>query len=209
MKKLIVYGAGGHAKSVLDSLQQDEYELYAFIDNYKTGVFLNRNIYDESFLNLEEAHNYYYFVAIGDNFVRKKVFEELNKKRFKIINIVDRTAIISKSSKIGIGCYFGKYTIVNADSIIGDNVIINNRALVEHECVVKSNTHISTNSVLNGGVKVEEGAFVGSCSVVNELRTIGNWSVVGSGSVVIKDVEPLCLYAGVPATKKKEYKEKK
>ena len=33
MKKLILIGAGGHAKSVADSINKSEYELCGFIDS--------------------------------------------------------------------------------------------------------------------------------------------------------------------------------
>lgn len=207
MKELVIYGAGGHAKSVVDSLDLSKYHIAYFIDNFKSGVFLDKPIVAASFLDKPEAKNYCYFVAIGDNKVRKAVFELIKNKGFELINIIDHTAIISKTAKIGVGCFFGKYSIANADSKIGDNVIINTRALVEHECVVENNIHISTNSVLNGGVIVEEGAFVGSCTVVNELKRIGKWSVVGSGSVVISDVTPGTVFAGVPAKYKKDVTE--
>ncbi|MFU2132506.1 shikimate dehydrogenase, partial [Gallibacterium anatis] len=36
MKKVICIGAGGYAKSVLDSLDKDQYEFYGFIDNFQT-----------------------------------------------------------------------------------------------------------------------------------------------------------------------------
>lgn len=35
MKKLILIGAGGHAKSVADSINKSEYELCGFIDSNK------------------------------------------------------------------------------------------------------------------------------------------------------------------------------
>ena len=204
MYKLIIFGAGGHAKSVVDSLNENEYELCGFIDNYKNGDFMNYPIYNASFLDCSDAKKYCYFVAIGDNHIRKNIFNNIVNRNLRIINIIDSTALISKTAKIGIGCYIGKYAIVNADATIGDNVIVNNRSLVEHECNVSSHVHIWTNSVINGGVVVDECAFVGSCSVVNELKHIGKDSVVGSGSVVITDVEESSLYAGVPAKMKKK-----
>ena len=204
MKRLIVYGAGGHAKSVVDSLNKREFKLCGFIDNYKKGIFLNYPIFSADFLDDKDANKYCYFVAIGDNHIRKEVFKSLISKRLDVINIIDSTALISKSAKIGIGCYIGKYAIINAAAVICDNVILNNRSLVEHECNVLSHVHISTNSVINGGVVVEECAFVGSCSVVNELKHIGKNSVIGSGSVVITDVPDSSLYAGVPAKMKKK-----
>ena len=165
---------------------------------------MNYPIYSADFLDKPIAKEYCYFIAIGDNHIRKNVFNTLVNKGLKIINIIDSTALISKTASIGIGCYVGKYAIINAAASVRDNVIVNNRSLIEHECIVSSHVHISTNSVINGGVIVDECAFVGSCSVVNELKHIGKNSVVGSGSVVITDVDESSLYAGVPAKLKKK-----
>ena len=40
MKKLILIGAGGHAKSVADSINKSEYELCGFIDSNKKGMHM-------------------------------------------------------------------------------------------------------------------------------------------------------------------------
>ncbi|EEZ6885761.1 shikimate dehydrogenase, partial [Escherichia coli] len=36
-KKLIIFGAGGFSKSIIDSLNHKHYELIGFIDKYKSG----------------------------------------------------------------------------------------------------------------------------------------------------------------------------
>ena len=45
MKKLILIGAGGHAKSVADSINKSEYELCGFIDSNKKGMHMGCLLY--------------------------------------------------------------------------------------------------------------------------------------------------------------------
>ncbi len=55
-------------------------------------------------------------------------------------------------------------------------------------------------------VLIQEGAWIGANTTILPGVTIGKMSVVAAGSVVTSDVEPYCMYAGAPATKKKEIK---
>ena len=198
-KKLILVGAGGHAKSVVDSINELEYELCGFIDSNKEGTHIGLPIFGAELDDIKNYEKFSYFVSIGDIMCRKAWFEKIKERKLNIINIVDKTALISSTAMIGVGNFIGKYAIINADSIIGDNNIINTKSLIEHECKIANNCHISTNSVINGNVVVENNVFLGSGSVCNGQLKIGSDSIVGSGSVVIKDVPEKVTVVGVPA----------
>lgn len=198
---IILIGAGGHAKSVIDSINGNENKavIKGFLDSYKQGSHLGYRVLFNNIHQISNPKNYHYFICVGDNRIREKWFLDLERNELKAINIIDKTAIVSKGVIIGKGVFIGKSAIVNNGAQIGNNVIINTRALVEHGCKIADHANVSTNSVVNGDVLVERGAFVGSSSVVNGQLKIGQYSVIGSGSVVIRDVEPLTVVAGVPA----------
>ena len=197
-EKLIIIGAGGHSKSVVDSIDQNIYQIEGFLDDNKTGMHIGYPIIGKKLEDIEQYKNYKYFVAIGNIPARKMWFETLQKYEVDIINIIDKTAIISSSSKIGIGNFIGKYSIINADASIGNNNVINTKALVEHECIVGNHTHLSTNSVINGNVTIKDCVFLGSCSVCIGQLTVGENSTIGAGSVIINDVEEDVTVVGVP-----------
>ncbi len=199
MKKLILIGAGGHSKSVADSIDTAKYQLCGFIDENKKGIHLGLPIFGDQIESVPNFREYCYFVSIGDVEFRKIWFDRVLEKGLEVINIIDSSAIISSSAKMGIGNFIGKMAILNADSEIGNNNVINTKVLVEHECKVGSHNHLSTNSVINGNVVVEDSVFFGSSAVCNGQLSIGHHSVVGSGSVVIRPVEPWVTVVGVPA----------
>ena len=114
------------------------------------------------------------------------------------INVIDHSAIISRSANLGDGIYIGKMCLVNCDSTLADGVVINTRSLIEHGNSIGYCTNISTNVVLNGDVNVGTLTFVGSCTVVNGQLTLGSNSVIGSGSVVIRDIPNNVVVAGSP-----------
>lgn len=200
MKKLIIIGAGGHAQSVIDSVNKKEYRIVGLIDEFtKEKSIFGIKVIGKSLNDIDNVRKYCYFVAIGNNLDRKRWFNELIKNKLEVINIIDKTAIISDSAKIGRGCFFGKMSIVNAGATIGDNVVINTKSLVEHGNKIESDVSLATNVALNGEVHVKEGAFIGSSSVVICQKTIGKNAIIGAGAVVINDIPDDATAVGVPA----------
>lgn len=199
MRKIILIGAGGHAKSVADSLDKTKYQLFGFIDGNKAGTHLGLKIFGSQIEDIPDYKEYSYFVSIGNVLYRKQWFEKIIEKGLNIINIIDSSAIIADGVRMGVGNFVGKMAIINADAEIGNNNVINTRALVEHECKVGSHNHLSTNSVINGNVIVGDSVFMGSSSVCNGQLKIGSGAIIGSGSVIIKDVSEAVTVVGVPA----------
>lgn len=205
MEKLVIIGAGGYSKSVLDSVDIYNFEMCGFIDEFsESDTHLGYPIIAKKLEQLENPNNYVYFIAIGNNMRRKVWYDRLRSLGLRLVNIVDRSAIISPRAKIGIGCFVGKFAVVNSCAVLGDNCVVNTRALVEHGATIGSHVNISTNASINGDVRVNDGCFIGSCSVIIGQLTIDEWSTVGAGAVVIRNVEKNVTVAGVPAKKIKE-----
>nr|WP_318717312.1 acetyltransferase [uncultured Treponema sp.] len=200
MEHLVLIGAGGYAKSVLDSIDYYNYKLEGFLDEFTSEKeHLGVPVIAHSLEEIPNKEKLFYFIAIGNNINRKRWYDKLKENRLRLINIVDRSAIISPRANIGTGCFVGKMAVINSMSTVGDNCIINTKALVEHGCTVGSHVNLSTNSVINGDVMVGEGSFIGSGSVTLGQKTIGSWSTVGAGAVVTKNVGDNVTVAGVPA----------
>ncbi|MDP3684894.1 MAG: DapH/DapD/GlmU-related protein, partial [Ignavibacteria bacterium] len=78
------------------------------------------------------------------------------------------------------------------------------------------NCHIGAGAVLAGVIEppsadpvvVEDDVLIGANAVVLEGVRIGKGAVIAAGSVVVKDVEPYCVMAGVPAKLLKKVDEK-
>jgi sugar O-acyltransferase (sialic acid O-acetyltransferase NeuD family) len=200
MEKLILIGAGGYAKSVLDSIDYYNYEMVGFIDQYrKESEHLGYPVIAHEIEEIKEKEKFFYFISIGNNERRRNWYDKLVSMQLRMINVVDKTAIVSARAKIGTGCFVGKMAVINSMSSVADDCIINTKALVEHGCVVNKHANLSTNSVINGDVVVGEGSFIGSSSVTLGQHKIGSWSTVGAGAVVTKDVGDNVTVAGVPA----------
>lgn len=206
--KLILIGAGGYAKSVIDSINNDEYTFCGFIDeNVTKKNHLGYPVFGNSFDSIDNKNEYVYFISIGDNIQRKKWYDKLILENLRLINIIDKTSIVSINANIGIGCFVGKMAIVNSHSTIGNNCIINTKSLVEHGCTIDNHVNISTNVVVNGDVQIGEGTTIYSSSVIKGQTRIGSWSMTGAGTVVINDIPDNVLVVGVPGRIKKKINE--
>lgn len=197
-KNLILIGAGGFAKSVIDSIDRKKFNIFGFIDDIKGGTHLGYTILTNNLDEISEKRKYSYFVAIGDNKKRTFWYNELIKMDLEIINVIDSSAILSSNITYGRGLFVGKLAVINSDVRIGENVIINTKALLEHGVRVGNNSNISTNTTVNGDVQIGENCFIGSSSVINGQLIIEDNAIVGSGTVVIRNIEKDCVVAGVP-----------
>lgn len=201
MKDLIIVGAGGYAKSVLDSVDHMNFRMVGYLDDIKPEGTIHQGyaVLGNDIDSLSNPEAYVYFIAIGNNRKRMEWFKHLKDHNLSLINVIDKSALVSRAATLGEGCFIGKLAILNHGSHVGNNSVINTRALLEHGCDIGDHVNISTNATLNGDVRCEEGSFVGSGSVINGQLNIGDWSLVGSGAVVIKDVLPNTTVVGVPA----------
>lgn len=94
--------------------------------------------------------------------------------------------------------------------IIGDNVSIapNVTFIAESSAnngqEINNIDYVKNKLTVNGKIIVENEVWIGASVTILPNVRIGRCSVIGAGSVVIKDVEPYSVYAGVPARKIKD-----
>ena len=119
------------------------------------------------------------------------------------------------------GYSIGKDVFIGEDLIISDNlhdknVFIGDRASIAPRVtlVTSSGPNLSIIEpyvkVVNGGkIRIENDAWIGAGVIILPNVTIGEGAVVGAGAVVIKDVPPYTVVAGVPAKEIKKLELKK
>ena len=194
--KLLLIGAGGHARSCIDVIEQEgKFQISGLIGlDKEVGTFVNGYEVIGTDADLTKLANKisYSLITVGQIAspeLRIKLHEKTIGLGFTAVKISSPTAYISPTAQIGIGTIIMHGAIVNSKVKIGNNCIINSRTLLEHDTQVSDNCHISTGAVLNGGVYVGEGCFIGSGSLVKECVSIGPHSVIGIGSVVRNNLE--------------------
>ncbi|PVW02151.1 acetyltransferase [Microbacterium sp. Gd 4-13] len=91
-----------------------------------------------------------------------------------------------------------------------EHVSIGSRVYIGPECYIGTSSHEvagpqqRAGAYKGAGVKIEDGCWIGARAVVLPGITISRGCVIAAGSVVTRTTEPNGLYAGVPATRKKD-----
>ncbi len=165
--RIVIIGAGGHAKVLCDAiLSQNEYVINGFVDvtlPVGTTVINNYQViaHEDNISDLRSQVDFF-IVGVGNNIVRKKIFNSI-KGILKPATIIHSSAVIGSDVLIGEGTVILANAVINASSRIGENAIINARSVVDHDCIIGDEVHLSI------------GTMVGSHSIINNgyLSKIG------------------------------------
>ena len=195
-RKIIIIGAGGHAKSCLDVVNSNDkiYKVVGFIDKNKSIKRISKYKILGAEKDLREIFRKYKYALVGFGQIksyklRENSFKNLKKIGFKLPPIISKFAYFSKRSKIGEGSIVMHGVVVNAFSSIGENCILNSNSTIEHDVKIGNNCHIAAGAVINGGVTVGDGTFIGSGSVIKEGIKIGKDCIISANIFVKKEVK--------------------
>ncbi len=204
--RVIGVGAGGHAKVLMDILRQDgRYEIVGLVDPRLVGqsiagvAVMGGDEQLEHFRRQGVTAAFIGIGGVGDNTLRRRVYEQVRAAGFAVVNAVHPRAIVAPSVHLDSGIAIMAGAILNPDTHLGANVIVNTGAIVDHDCHIGAHTHISPGAVLSGGVRTGVSAHIGVGATVRQGIVVGDGAVVGAGAVVVRDVSPGAVVVGVPA----------
>jgi len=205
MRKVFVYGAGGHAKVVAEILRLNGDEVTGFIDSVnperKGESFYGSTILGGEEVLAELLHQGVRscIVGFGDNRLRCKTARRLVEMGFSLVSALHPNAVCAADVSIGEGTVVASGAVVGPSSRIGRNVIVNTQASLDHDCVVCDGAHVGPGAIVTGVVRVGECAWIGAGAVIADHKSVGADAIVGAGAVVVKDVPEAVVVMGVPA----------
>lgn len=205
MEDIILLGLGGHAHSVVDSIEQTgKYNIVGFLD---TEEMQGKHFRDYRVLDIDDAIKKYYdkgiknaFVTIGfmgDRDIRVRLYKRLKDVGYIVPTIIDSTAVISDNASFDDGIFIGRRAVINAGASIGKMCIINTGAIVEHDCTVGEFSHLAVGSVLCGGASVGRQTLIGANATVIQNIEIGSNVIVGAGTVICKNMQDNMMRYGL------------
>ena len=188
---MILYGASGHAKVIIDTLEAIGMKIdYVVDDNASISSLLGYEVRRDS------GHYNSAIVSIGDGKIRKKIVSRLDVKEW--VKAIHPKATVSPHASIDEGTVVMAGTVINSGVVIGKHCIINTGATVDHDCVIGDYCHIAPGVHVSGGVIIGEGSWIGVGSCVKQGVKIGQWATIGAGSVVVKDIPDGVTAYGCP-----------
>lgn len=205
-ENIIVLGAGGHAKVVINVLLNCDVKILGLIACQPFAdtdwPFPHIKILgDDEILDGYLCNDLKLVNAVGSIKIRYNLFNYYKACGYTFKTIIDPRSCIATLKYVGEGIQILSGACVQTYSSIHENVIINTGAIVEHDCIIGAHSHISPGAVICGGVKVGKRCHIGAGATILENITIGDDCQVGAGAVVLRDLVSSTRAVGVPAKK--------
>ncbi|MGE5607178.1 MAG: acetyltransferase [Bacteroidota bacterium] len=201
---VIVLGAGGHAKVLIDILRLRNISILGVVcpkSNDEYGLNIPWLGEDEILVNyLNQSIRLVNGIgSVKATLKRREIFEKYKKLGFNFSSVIHPSAVIAADVKLGEGVQIMAGAVLQTGSQIGENTIINTKVSVDHDCIIGAHVHLSPGVTLSGNVYIGNGTHVGTGANIIQGIKIGEGSLVGAGGLVIRDVKSKVTVFGVPA----------
>lgn len=194
---MVVLGAGGHAKEVLDILKDLNYpDSIAFFDNVTPDIEFPYIFNDYVRIrSIEELKDWFdsnekdYVLGVGELIPRRKLRLIGNECSGEEMTLISKNACISSFGVVlGKGTIVMQLVFISTDVNIGKGVLINSRANLHHDVKIDDYCEIGPGAIILGKVKIGKESFIGAGAVILPKIIMGSNCVICTGSVVTKDV---------------------
>ena len=205
--QIVIYGAGGHAKAVMEMAKAlGAFQIAGIVDDNPalTGttvlgipVLGTRDSLPQLFeqgIRLA-ANGVGGIINIG---IRIKLFELMAAHGFAFPSLCHPRATVEASAQVSDGVQVFANAYVGSSVILHEKCMINTGAIVSHDCEIGSYTHIAPGAMLAGMVQVGEKALVGMGVTTAIGIKIGSGARIGNGAVLLADVPERAI---IPAGK--------
>ena len=208
MPKLVILGAGSHARVVLDCLRAlgRGDDVLGMIevdgDRKRWGRRLDGCLVLGGLDRLRLARRIGVEDAVlgyGENLKRETLLKAAKRAGLALPAIIHPDASVSPRAVLGEGSVILAGAVVVTGARLGAGVIVNTGATVDHDVRLGRSVHVAPGAHLAGTVRVGDRAWIGLGSCVKEGIRIGADAVIGAGAAVVRNVPKGLTVVGVPA----------
>lgn len=200
--KVVIIGVGSTAMIVADIISASyNFSLSGFVGTSEEKEKLRRsNVYgdlpflgDHSILAKLRKENEIsgFIAAIGDNFIREKVFYEALQTGLIPVNAVSLKAIINPEVSLGKGIVISPGVVLSHGVSLEDNIILDPSVVVDVNSTIGAHCYLYPGVVVCGGCTLEKNVTLGAGAIVEPGVRIGKNQRVPAGAVVCNDLERL------------------
>lgn len=117
----------------------------------------------------------------------------------RLTSIVDPTAFVSRTARIGRGCVLFPGCYMGLNASIGDYVFCLGGCIINHDDVVDDRTVMASGVALAGFVQIGPDCYLGQSCTIRQYSKVGAHCLVGMGAVVVGDIPAEKVVVGNPA----------
>jgi sugar O-acyltransferase (sialic acid O-acetyltransferase NeuD family) len=207
-RKLVVLGAGGHGREVLDVFEavtavtaRPTHHFAGFLDDGEPSPTLlaKRDVPVLGPVSLLATLDADYLVGTGTMAARRRLSCVGLSAGRRAPVLVHPAASVGSCVDCAEGVVIAAGARVTTNVSLGAHVYLNVNATVSHDCVLGARVIANPGAIVCGNVNVGDDVMLGAGCVIREGVRIGAEATVGAGAVVVHDVEPGTTVVGVPA----------
>ncbi len=184
---MIIAGAGGHAKEVLDILVSTSPGItMSFLDENKSERFFCQNysiIQNEEEILAALQEDPRFVLGTGKPETRKAFYDKLTRLGGEHFSLRGMGLVLSSSSDCLEADIFS-LCFVGPNTHIGKGCLVNTGAQIHHEVEIGDFTEISPAAVILGKAKIGSFCIIGSNATILPKVNIGSRAIIGAGAVV-------------------------
>jgi len=208
MKKVVVVGAGGFGREVIEIFKdenkiKEKWNILGFIDDNSDlhGSKINGFPVLGGTDWLIENHNDEIggVIAIGEPKIKKIIADKLENGKVKFVNAIHPSVIMGDYIELGKDVIICAGSILTVNIKICNHVIININSTIGHDTVIDDYCSIMPTVKINGNNNLREGVYVGTGAAFIHQVSVGKWTTIGAGAVVVNDIPESVVAVGVPA----------
>lgn len=189
---LVVLGAGGHAKSIVDAALAAGMVLAGLLAPEQNAASAGAGVIGSDDL-LEDGgflRSHLFLLGMGDQQARRRMIELLEARGARFAIVVHPRAGVSSSATLGDGTVVLSGAVTGPASSIGRHCVVNTLAGVDHDCELGENVMVSPHAALCGGVSCRNDVFIGAGAVLLPGAAIGDRSFIAAGEIVAGNCPP-------------------
>ncbi|TWI53576.1 sugar O-acyltransferase (sialic acid O-acetyltransferase NeuD family) [Pseudomonas duriflava] len=153
-----------------------------------------------------DKHNFLVAVGYSNMRYRKKVFDEVKKKGYRMINYIHPSVRIRNVS-IGENNIFLEGVIIEPFVNMGDNNTIWSKSLLCHNLKMGSHNYVAPGCIVGAGCDMGDLCFFGSSVATVNSIDIKDETYLVAGSVLLKSSMAHSMYRGNPAVLTRTHEE--
>jgi len=204
-KSILIYGGGGHAKSVMEmALAMGGYHIAGIVDD---GIPAGTRVLGFPVLGTRDilpvlAEKGLRLAANGvggilDIRIRVEIFELLESYGYSFPVLRHPSATVEPSAVIGDGAQVFANAYVGSSAVLHPRCMVNTSAVVSHDCEIGVYSHIAPGALLAGLVQVGKRTLVGMGVTTAIGIRIGSGVRIGNGAIILADVpDKIIIQAG-------------
>lgn len=200
--RLVIVGAGGHGRDVLDAADVDgRYEVLGLVDDGELdqAVLLRRHARFLGPVEILKVLDAVYVLAVGSGSTRRRLDHRLSGWGRAAGVVVHPSVTFGADVVVHPGLVALAGARVTNHVWLGRHVHLNLNATAAHDVRLGDYATLNPGANVNGDATIGEEATIGSNASVNQGRRVGSATFVGAGAVVVQDLAPGLTAVGVPA----------